>query len=252
MTTEMYGSPIGVQEAQRTQLMQAQARLFRAQAGEKEAEAADQQLLQTIASGQALARQKATQGQMATLEDLGQGDVPRSQAEPLEELLAVAHEKGMSPAKTVPLAVKASEIRQHEAAAINSKAQAQEQQLKTQLHGAELLSQFASAALESPEQYDQIRMQAQQQGLPVQQLPPKFNAEAMTALKTQGVKVIDDLKLQQQKIKDASSMALQKAQQAQAEQAVRTGKAREELLRTRKDVLLKNGGSNTKDRKSVV
>ena len=230
-------------DVQRTR---AQTRLFTAQAQEKESEAADQRLLQTIASGQALARQKASQGQVATLDELGQYGMPKSQAEPLEELLAAAHEKGMSPAKTVPLAVKISQIRQHEAAASNNQAEAQTRQLSTQLKGAELLSGFASAALENPEQYDQMRLQAARQGLPVQQLPPRFDEGAMQALKTQGIKVIDKLKLQQQKLKDDSSIALDKARQAQAEQAVRTGKAREDLLKERRDILHKTGGNNTK------
>lgn len=228
------------------QQTRAQTRLFQAQAQEKESEAADQRLLQTIASGQALARQKASQGQTATLEDLGQYGMPKSQAEPLEELLAAAHEKGMSPAKTIPLSVKIAEIRKNEAAAINSQAEAQTRHLDAQLKGAELLSGFAAAALENPEQYDQMRLQAARQGLPVQQLPPTFNATAMQALQTQGVKVIDRLKLQQKKLKDDSSIALDKAQQADAEQRVRTGKAREELLRERRDQLHKDGGKNTK------
>ena len=243
---DMFGAPVGFQAAIHDAGVLAQSRLFEAQAAEKESAAADQQLLQTIASGQALAQQRAAQGQMATLGELGVAGQPRSQAEPVEELLKAAHAQGMSPAKTITLAKTAAEIRKNEAVATNHQAQQQEKQFAQQLKGAEILSSFAAAALASPQQYDQMRLQAAQQGLPVQQLPPRFDAGALTALRDQGIKAIDGLKLEQQKLKDASSKALNNARIAQSNQTIATGKARETLLKQQSDAFEKNGGTGAK------
>lgn len=233
----------GFEAAYVDQARQAQTRLTNLQANKLAGEVADEQLLQTLSTGQAIARNRAAQGQVATLEDL---EKPKSRAEPLEQLLTIANKAGLSPLKTAGLAKTAAEIRKEEAIAAHRTAQAETAQIDTQLKGAQVLSDFASAALQSPAQYDQLRLQAAQRGLPVQQLPAQFNAGALTILRDSGIKAIDTLRLQRDKANDKAQEPLRKAQIAQAEQTVRTGKAREALLKERHKILTKYEGTGGK------
>ncbi len=240
----MFGAPIGIQAAVHGQATQAQAQLYQAEAGLKNVELQNQQIFQSLAAGNALAREKAAQGEVATIGDLRDGKPP-SQAQPLEALIASANKIGMSPTVTAAYALKAAEIRKYEAGAAYQQAETQDKQFQMQQHAAEVMSSFASAALNNPDQYEQLRLQAGQMGLPVDQLPPTFNAHAMTAMRDEGMKAKDLIAAQQTAARDASTAALHRSTMAKNDATVAVSKVRERLIKDRAELIEKNGGEGS-------
>lgn len=200
--------------------------------------------LQSQAELNDLAKAAAAQGRIATVEDIPSGK-SRSLADSLIHMLELGEKRGVSPIKLAPLAAKAAEIQQHEAAALSSQSAMQENQWQTAEQRGRLLAATAQAALAQPEMYDQIMMQATQQGLPTDRFPSVFDARALAAIRDTGIGALDRIKLERQKVQDAAQRVRWAAAIAASNASVKTNQAREELIKTRTHFLNKNDGAGS-------
>ncbi len=277
MTTEMFGAPYGISAAEDQinqnalsglkamhtlgeiqqqpvdmQLKQAHARYYGGLAQEAEAKARDLQTMQQLEAGVAAARLAAAQGQTLTVEDRvpGTAAAQKSLADPLREDLAIMQKLGAPTRMQLPLVEKISQIAQHEAAAASSAATQQTQQVKAGVEKAKRISSFAQAALDTPEAYPQLKMQAAQEGFKVDALPPEWNAKALTALRDSGIEAAKMLQLKETASLDAAHKARWGASNAQSAAAVKLAGARTDLVKERLDVLKKTGGEGSPEVKA--
>jgi len=231
MTTEMFGAPYGIQQAEdqinknvlsglkaqqligeiekqpaERLLAESHARLFQAQAGKAEAEAKETgEYKQFVA--------QALQGLSAP----GQ---PPGQAQSLDKLYQIGilgAEKGfLKPSLDVLNDV--TTIKQREAAVASSRAQTVVSQLKAQQEVSEQLA-AETASITTPEQYSGwLAMQASR-GRDTSWMPQTFDARAKQMLNTltaQGISASKQIELKMQATKDASMIKENEAQTSAA------------------------------------
>ena len=229
------------------ELKQAHARLYGAEADLKAAEVANQKAMAE------LALRARTQGRTATTDDLGADGKPKSLAAPLERLFNFAEAEGTNPMLTAGIAKKIAEIKQKEASAASSAETQQLNALKGQRERMEMRGSFAAAALQAgPNGYAQV-LQAAISRLPPDQaqelakLPQTFAAAQplLKAAVTESMQALDKVKLDEKAIQDKAQRARWDSANAASNQAVKTGQARESLIKERTEVLKKNGGEGT-------
>lgn len=224
-------------------LAEAHAKLYGAEAELKLGQAEDQKTLANLALEMQKAKTDAANGKIRTVEDVGKAE-QTSLAEPYEAMFNFATKKGVNPMVLSKIATTAAGIRQKEASAASQNAEALNRQYEASIKQARMIASAANAALNNPEQYPRILMEAAASGLPVQLMPQQFDAAALTAARDFGIKAEDRIKLQQQK-------TLQEARIKRWGAANATDAAREKLLNLRADTLKekldlerKNGGVN--------
>ena len=193
MTTEMFGAPLGIiasndeirknvltgltaqktlgdiaQQPAERDLKLAQARLFGADAGVKEAAVAaaarERALSEEFLARRQLIEAKAQRGEIATVADLPPSGrlARRSGADQLIEYADFLDAKGAPISTTMKVREKIANIQQSEAATLSSEATQIKTQLATTEQLAGVLGQFAQGALAQPAQYQQVRMAAVQ------------------------------------------------------------------------------------------
>lgn len=238
---------LGEIEAQPTELRLkgAHADYYQGLAAEHLAKARDMQTLQQLDLAVTQAR---AQGVDLTVQD-GQRIAagPQSLAKPLEEQYQFGLRRGVPARLLVPLADKAATIRQKEAAAVNSSAEAEVRTLRASKLQAERLGALATWGMQGPAAYQQMRAAAVEQGLPIDGLPDDYE-EALPILRgtrdsSLSVKEQSDLKIRERQLE------ARKARNA-SQNAVDS--ARITLMRTRKDrlqqdydLIQKNGGKDS-------
>jgi hypothetical protein len=193
------------------------------------------------------AQEAAAQGRLLTAEDfLAQKDRKApSMAEPLEQLVAYGVAKKKPATMYAAAAKQAADIRQDEAAALSSTATAQEKQWKIAEGRADLLGSVAAAALAEPGNYQRILLAAAENGMPVDEFPKTFNAEALRAFRDISKEKKAELERLRVEAAARSTAGLQAAQTAAARANTETAKARKDLIVARKDAILKDGGKDT-------
>lgn len=277
MTTEMFGAPfgilaaedqinqnvltglkaqhalgeIGMQPAERA-MKESQARYYGSLAAEHEAKARDLETMQQLETSYAAARKVADTGRTLTVEDPVPGglSIVRSQAEAIEELAALAEGQGKVRA-ALPLREKASLIRQHEASTASSQAAAEKSKLEAAKDRAKRVSSFANAALANPAAYEQLKMQAAQEGFKVNVLPQQWNKDALMALRDSGILAEKQIELKEKASHDAAQEKRWKAGEAKDNASVGLAKARKDNVEERTRLIKKNGGTGTPESKAA-
>lgn len=263
--SDMFGAPIGISAAEqdmrqgalgglqaqkllgeiaeqpdRARLTRAHADLYSAQAAEHSANALDQQKLAELATTM------AAQGRVATVEDLGP-KTPRSGADYLEQFAGLASDKGVSVKTTAGLYEKAAVLRQREAAAGASAATEVVKKLDAQAKRATRVGELATAALQGQLQYDQARMLAAQEGLPIDRLPQDLESARplLQGLITSSMTAKDGLELKRKEAHDKAQETLWRSTEAKNTATSKTAAARTELISERTKLLRKNGGEGS-------
>lgn len=248
--SDMFGAPIGIAAAETDQrqvvqgallaqktlgeiaaqpadlaLKEAHARLYGAEADLKQAQVADQKTMQELAEGVAKARQAARQGVVLTADDLrGAKGEPKSLAEPYEEMLALAADRGVSPLVTEKLAKDAATIRKNEATAASAQAEEKVRRITAQEKSLEMIGAGASALLEGgPANYARLKAGMIEQTPPGQPslvgwLPMDY-ASAVPLLRaavTQSMKAKDKLRNDREAAMQPVKKALYQAQTGKA------------------------------------
>ena len=272
MTTEMFGAPYGISAAEdqinqntltglkaaqllgeigmqpiEMELKKAHAQYYKGMAAEREAKARDLETLQKLEAGVTAAKSAADQGKTLTVEDMPK---TTSMADPLEQLVQAGQQQGVSARLLAPLAEKASLIKQHEATAASADARQQLNQIRTGRERAQQVAAFASAALQTPEAYDTLRMQAANQGFKVDTLPQKWDARVLTALRDSGITADKQLQLREKEIQDTAQRKRWDSSNARDGATIVKAKAQTELVRERTNVLRKHGGEDSPEVKA--
>lgn len=221
-------------------LTRAHADLYSAQAAEHAATALDQQKLAELATTM------AAQGRVATVDDLS-AKTPRSGADYLEQLAGLATDRGVSVKTTAGLYEKAAGLRQKDAAAGASAATETVRRLDAAQKRATRIGELASGALQGQAQYDQARMLAAQEGLPIDRLPQDLEAARplLQGLITSSMTAKDGIELKRKEAHDAAQEKLWKSTEAHNTATTKTAEARTDLIRERTTQLQKNGGKGS-------
>lgn len=224
-------------------LKQAHARLFGAEAGLKEAEAADM-----LAMTQLEARFNA-QGKNATAEDLAaEPGRPRSQADYMMQLADFAEQNGAPLRYTGKIRKDASMILEHEAIAGYRDAQRQREQQRYVTERQTRLSNAAAVAAESPQGYMNVLQDPElSQLLPTRQLSGDWNTDrrVLDTIAKAGQDSIRRARLVQQQTEVGLTAQRTQATVASAAASADLARARKDLVIERKNNLIKNGGETS-------
>ena len=242
-------------------LAQAHARLFGAEATEKEAAAATaQQSLKLqaefAARQQLVAGVPAAQGRDATVADLP----PNGQAHQTsgaDQLLQYAdwlQQKGAPISMTAPLRKQIADIQEKEGIAAYRNSQATGQQLKTQQDRLKLIGGTAGAAAESEQNYLSILGNPQQH----QFLPPGLTGNYVTdkpilaAVAKSSMDAHQQADLQAKATEDASREALRRSEQSQIQARIDLLRTREDALRVAADLKIKYNGAGSQAAQDAI
>jgi hypothetical protein len=216
------------------------------------------QRMQQLGIDYAAAQKVAEQGGILTTDK-----APSAQLSAADSLLKMAQfgaDSGMDPVQLAPLWEKAATIKQHEAAAASSDAQAKVQELKAQAERNAQRGAFAQAALEGgAANYAMIRGQAianmpAGEKSDLSRLPEDY-AQAVPLLKaalSQSMSVKDKLELEASASLDEARERRQAAGAAKDFAAVGVAKAREALLKAQTDNEKKYGGPDAPGTKKAT
>lgn len=268
--SDMFGAPIGIGAAEQdirqaalgqlqaqkllgeiaeqpdhAKLVRAHVELYAAQAEKARAAAAEQKKLADLST------EMAAQGRDATVNDLGE---PLSGADYLEQFAQLAANKGISPVTTASLYAKAAEIRQKEAATLSTQAREKVWQLDVAKKRAERIGALATLGLQGPQQYDQMRMLAVQEGLPIDQLPQDFTAArpVLQGFVTSSMTAKDTIDTERRKIHEAAQEKRWQSANARDSASVKLAEKRGELITERTQLLRKNGGGTSAEAKEAA
>jgi len=243
--------------------------LKRSQIAENEAQAAqhrmaalgaqqrlrDQQLLRQV-DEEARAEERAVREAEAQGRDLTVADRPpegfakkRSAAAPLERMLNYADRAGVPTDLIVPLAEKVAKIKGDEALQEQRETQASINRIKASQERAERVGALAQHALKGPREFALAKLQAAQDGLPLDFLPANY-AEAVPMLRQMvdaavTVKEKADLAIKKQTADAATSRA--GAAHVSAAAASRRADAYVQTQTVRRDILNKAAGPGSED-----
>ena len=264
--SDMYGAPIGqgaaeadmrqetkgaldaVEEMGRIAMQPAQQRRQEAAADMETIQAQQAKRMQQLGIDYQAAQQVAAKGGILTVDQ-----APSAQPSAADALMKMAQygsDNGMDPVSLAPLWEKAAAIKQHEAAAASSGAQAKVQELTVQAKRNALRGSFAQAALEGgAANYAAIRAAAIEQTPPgeksdIGRLPEDYN-QAVPLLKaalSQSMSVKEKLEQQASESLDEARERRQEAASANDYAKVGVSKAREKLIKAQTDNEIKYGG----------
>lgn len=226
-------------------LKQAHARLYGAEAAQKEAALKDQQTMDRLAEIAAANRRAQAQGRTeGTAEDLDAVRNPQSLADPFVEMLRLAQDAGAPPRLTLDLAGKTSTILQREATANAQQALQQERQIKAASERAARVASMAQAALDNPQMYDQILAAAASEGFPVDRMPATFNEGTLKSLRDLGLSTKDKMELKLKETEEERKKKKDKVDAGRATASIALNEARTKLVTERYNQLKKEGGVN--------
>lgn len=278
MTTEMFGAPFGISAAEdqinqnvlsglkasqllgeigmqpaEMRMKESQAKYYGSLAAEHEAKARDLEALQRVDQAIAAAKRAADQGRTLTVEDPipGTPAAAKSLAEPLEEFAKMGEKMGVRTTAIAPILEKASLIRQHEAATASSQAATEKHHFDAAKERAKRVASFASAALANPEAYEQLKMQAAQEGFKVNVLPQQWDRNALEALKNSGILAEKQIELKEKASHDAAQEKRWKSSEARDNASIGLSAARRDNVKLRTDLIRKNGGTGTPEEKAA-
>jgi len=240
-------------------LAEAHARLYSAEAAKAESQAADLKRMQDVEAEVTARRQgsaiAAAQGQLLTVDNLPPGGriTTRSAADPIDEFLAAAEGKGIPPRLLLPYYEKSTTIRQHEAAAANSAANQQKNQLAALKEKATLIGQYASTALANPQNYGQLLLSAPPGLLPTEHLTGVFETDApvLRALNDASLTTKEKIDAQEKATENEAHRKLWKSAEAKNSAAIRVADARYNLINERYLAAKKNGGEASPEVKAL-
>lgn len=262
---DMFGSPVGLDIASRANredltasahaikilgeieqqpaeraLKAAHAKLYESMAAEHEAKARD------AAALSALAQDARRQGVNITAEEAQNAMRPReSLAEPFVRMLDLANQRGISPTITAPIAMRAAQIQHQEASTLSAQEEAQVRQLDASRKAADRQGALAMMGLNGPEAYDQMRMQAAAEGLPIDNLPQTWGGPAVRALRNivdSSMSVKDSIDQKRKDLHEKAQEARWKAENGLTAANVQVAHARYNLINQRYQNLKKNNG----------
>ncbi len=237
-------------------LKEAHARLYQAEATDKETNARAQQAMLDLqnnfikkraedAARQQLVEGAKAAGKDATVADLPKGDLTgRSQAQSLEEFAKYAEERGVGPLQLAKVYKEAADIREKEAIGSYRQSQAKKQELDAQKERFTMVGNAAATAAQSPANYMAILSNPQMR----QFLPPNLTGNFATdkpileAISSASQDSLKRAELTEKMAEDANKAARRGAQNAASAAAVRVADARIGVLRERERILKKNSG----------
>jgi hypothetical protein len=246
-------------------LKQAHARLFGAEASEKEAAAqlAQQALkLQADFAAETAARQQiitgvpSTQGREATVADLPPGGQAH-QASGADQLVQYAD---FLQRKRAPISMIASvqkqiaDIQEKEGIAHYRDSQAANEQFKLTQAKLKSIGGTAAAAAQSPQNYLSILANPQQR----QFLPPgltgnyTIDKSILEAVSQSSMDAHQQAELKRQQAEDKSKQALRAAEQGQISARISLMKAREDALQVAADLKIKYNGAGSKEAQEAI
>jgi len=240
-------------------LKQAHARLYGAEAADKEATAAMNQQSLKLQSDFAAERQArmqlagqlpATAGRDATVGDLPPNGklVRKSQADTLVQYADFLEKRGAPVSMTTPIRKEIAGIQEKEAIGHYRDSQATNEDFKTLQAKLKSIGGTAAAAAESPQNYMSILGNPQQR----QFLPPGLTGNYVTdkpilaAVARSSMDAHQQAELTAKAKEDASKQALRTAEVAQANQRISLMRARQDALTVAADNAIKYNGSKSK------
>jgi hypothetical protein len=240
------------QQPAELELKQAQARLFGAEASDKEAAAAASQ--EMLKLQKEFVEGARANGKEATVDDLEPGTgKPKSQASQLEAFANFADKKGLPPLALAKVREEIAKIYEHEAITDYRSQQARQTEEKRQLEHMQLVSNVAAAAAQSPQNYTYAMLNPETRKL----LPPGLSGnyatdkpilDLVTSAGQDSIKAADLAR------KQADSVQLRlraKAAAALSHASADAATARKELTQQVKADVIKNGGEKSPEAKDA-
>jgi len=227
------------QQPAELEMKRAHARAYDAEAAEKTAKLRDQQLMDRVS---ALA---AAEGREPTADDLTRVDNPPSITEPFERILRIAQDVGAPARLTIDLGNKISQMTRNLAVADNNRAEEARRKLTTQKDRAGMIASMAQAALSNPAQYQQLRMDAINRGLPADRLPEAFDEKVITGLRDAGLSAKEQIERKFKELDDKRKNAAEKRMKAKSDADIALAGSRRDLVDERYKQLQKEGGPNS-------
>jgi hypothetical protein len=223
-------------------LKQAHARYYGAEAGLKEAEAANLQMMAQLEA------QFHAQGKNPTVEDLARGpQQPQSQADQLMAMAAFAEDRGAPISITGKMRASAATILEHEAIAGYRNAQQQREAQRTLTERQTRVSNVAATAAESPQAYMTVLQDPELSGLLPRQLTGDWNTDrgVLSTIAKAGQDSIRRARLAQQQQEVGLTAARSQATIANAQASADLAKARRLEVEDRTERIKKNGGERS-------
>lgn len=233
------------QQPAELRLKTAHARLYESEAGLKESQMRDQQMLQQLEQGIVQARNAGVDLSVA---DARQVVKPQSMAAQLENVVTEGVKRGVPARLTLPYAEKAAHIRQQEAAAASSKANEVIHLIDAQKKQAERRGMLAQMGMQGPQQYAQMLQTAAEEGLPVDHLPQEWGGPAVQQLQgivKSSLTVKESLELARKDLHEKAQEARWRSSSARDSASIGLAIARRDLTNERLSVLRKNGGDGS-------
>ena len=278
MTTEMWGAPYGIQQAERginenvlsglkaqqllediasqplqRQILQSHAKLYEAQARKANQEVDEasgwaefqKQAMARMGGGEEPVGPPGPDGTVSGIPVGGGSGMGGSMAAPLLQLGQLAARGGFLKQATT-LLDKGTSIVAHEQAAKSSQLTQQLTQMKMQREGYEMAGSMAGSAVDQPS-YDRMKMVLSSQGKDVSWMPADFESARPVLDQTiqMSMKTSDQLKLQEERLKRKSLEQRRGVQNAASGAQIAVANARTELLTERTNLLRKNGGEGS-------
>ncbi len=240
------------QQPAELELKQAQARLFGAEASDKEAAAAASQ--EMLKLQKEFVEGARANGKEATVDDLEPGTgKPKSQASQLEAFANFADKKGLPPLALAKVREEIAKIYEHEAITDYRSQQARQTEEKRALEHMTRVSNVSAAAAASPRDYALALMNPETRKL----LPPGLTGDYATdkpVLEMITRAGQDSIKAADLARKQADSVQLRlraKAAAALSHASADAATARKELTQQVKADVIKNGGEKSQEAKDV-
>lgn len=240
------------QQPAELELKQAQARLFGAEASDKEAAAAASQ--EMLKLQKEFVEGARANGKEATVDDLEPGTgKPKRQASQLEAFANFADKKGLPPLALAKVREEIAKIYEHEAITDYRSQQARQTEEKRQLEHMQRVSNVAAAAAQSPQNYAYAMLNPETRKL----LPPGLSGnyatdkpilDLVTSAGQDSIKAADLAR------KQADSVQLRlraKAAAALSHASADAATARKELTQQVKADVIKNGGEKSPEAKDA-
>ena len=277
MTTEMWGAPYGIQQAEKginenvlsglkaqqllediasqplqRQILQSHAQLYAAQARKANQEVDEasgwadfqKRAMAQMGSGGEPVGPPGPDGTVSGI-PVGGGAMGGSAAAPLLQLGQLAVRGGFLKQATT-LLDKGTAIVQHEQAAKSSAMTTQLTQMKMQREGYEMAGSMAGSAVDQPS-YDRMKMVLSSQGKDTSWMPADFESARPVLAQTQqmGMKASEQLRVKEDQLKRRSLEQRRGVQNAASGAQIAVANARTELLTERTNQLRKNGGEGS-------
>ena len=240
------------QQPAELELKQAQARLFGAEASDKEAAAAASQ--EMLKLQKEFVEGARANGKEATVDDLEPGTgKPKSQASQLEAFADYASKKGLPPLALAKVREDIAKIYEHEAITAYRSQQALQTEEKRQLEHMQRVSNVAAAAAQSPQNYAYAMLNPETRKL----LPPGLSGnyatdkpilDLVTSAGQDSIKAADLKRKQEDSVQ---ARLRSKAAASASNAAASASQARADLTKQVKANIIKNGGEKSQEAKDA-